>query len=139
MDCRRLPPGPPMEKASSNGEAFSICALVGVGERTGWFSCIALADVAHSTHEHSTQNGYRVPAVVQIGELSAEPLVEEFRSLDRVTGLRVLHWINWVVRFDLLHRFVSERARHHVGAHHRWSYELEARPKKTPKLLNFSA
>ena len=128
-----------MEKDSSNGEAFSICALVGVGERTGWFSCIALADVAHSTHEHSTQNGYRVPAVVQIGELSAEPLVEEFRSLDRVTGLRVFHRFHWIIRFDFLDWFVSEHPWHHVCAHHGRNHELEARPKKTPKLLNFSA
>jgi hypothetical protein len=35
VDCRRLPPGPPIVKASPNGEAFTICALVGVVERAG--------------------------------------------------------------------------------------------------------
>jgi len=148
-------------------EAFSICALVGVVERTrvGFRDrgqiplrtatpprpspvdnftplgvdtlCHDPDTVAHSTHEHSTQNGHQVRDVIQIRKLGTESLVQELRSLDWFTGLCVFHRINWIVRLDLLDWFVSERARHHVSAHHCWHHELEARPKNDPPLLGF--
>lgn len=75
--------------------------------------------MAHSSHEQE------LDAVLQVGRLRAESLVEEFGALNRLAGIRVFDWVDWVVRVDFLDRLLFEHSRNHVGADHRGHHEFQ--------------